>query len=345
MSCPSFTWLKAAIVLGGIAATAWLLSGLGHIVRLLLIGGLLAYLLDPLARAIESRGASRKLATSLVCTALATILAGVTYLASPVIVSQVTGLRQGFSAADVDHLLEEADWVINGIITRVGGAPVDVPALAHEWISRQAGSVVALVPSVISVVADIIIVPFIMFFLLRDGPDMKRGFIRWLPNRYFEFALTVVHKSSGKLSGYLRGQATAALVVGILASIALWVIGVDFYLVIGLFAGLANMVPYLGPFAGGVLAVCVSALTTGSFDTAIWIIAAFAIIQVIDNTLVQPLVLSRNVEMHPLGVILTVIVGGQLFGFWGLLLAVPLAAIAKVLITEIAGNLRRFRLA
>lgn len=338
-------WVRLLLLAGIAAGLIYALSGLGHVVRLLIVGGLLAYLLDPLARAMEARGFGRRLATVLIFVCLLVVLAVLVYSLFPAVAEQVLGLQQAFDVTDVNRLLYDIDWIINGILSRFGAGAVDVPAVAYDWLSRQSGSLLSLIPSAVSLVTDVVIVPFIMFFLLRDGWEMKKTFISWVPNRYFEFALTVIHKSSVKLGAYLRGQATAALVVAILASAVLRAIEVEYYLIVGLFAGIANMVPYLGPIAGAVLAVLVSALTTGSLQDAPWIVGSFMVIQVIDNTLVQPLVLSRNVEMHPLAILLVVIIGGQLFGLWGLLLAVPAAAVAKVVIAEVAGNLRRFRLA
>ena len=344
MTPRSSLWIRVLVFVALAAGAYYLLSGIGHVVRLLIVGGLLAYLFDPIARYLEARGVSRKLATVLIFVFLVLLLVTFVYTLFPAVVAQIVGLQQAFDVSDVDRLLYDIDWIINGVLGRFGAGTVDVPTVAYEWLAEQSGSLLSLIPSAVSLVTDIVIVPFIMFFLLRDGIEMKKTFISWVPNRYFEFALTVVHKSSVKLGAYLRGQATAALVVGVLASTALKLIGVDYFLVVGIFAGIANMIPYLGPFAGGVVAVVVSALTTGSLQDAPWIIGAFVVIQLIDNTLVQPLVLSRNVEMHPLAILLIVIIGGQLFGLWGLLLAVPVAAIAKVIVSEFAGNLRSFRL-
>ncbi len=337
-------WARLFLIAILVAGVIYVLSGLGHVVRLLIVGGLLAYLLDPVARSLEARGLTRGLATILIFSSLVLLLLALVYALSPIVFEQAAGLQEGFDATDIDRLLYDIDWLINGFLSRFGAGAIDVPTVAHDWLAQQSANLLKLIPNALSLVTDILIVPFIMFFLLRDGVEMKKTFISWLPNRYFEFSLSVIHKSSIKLGAYLRGQATAALVVAILSSVALWAIGIDYYLIVGVFAGFANMVPYLGPVAGAVAAIIVSSLTTGSLQDAAWIAGSFAVIQAIDNMLVQPFVLSRNVEMHPLGILLAVIVGGQLFGLWGLLLAVPVASMAKVIIAEVLGNLRRFRL-
>ena len=148
-----------------------------------------------------------------------------------------------------------------------------------------------------------------------------------------------------QLGNYLRGQLIASSVVALLSIAALWLLKVDYFVLIGLFAGLMNMIPYLGPATGATVAALVSVVTTGNFDTVLPIIVAFVIIQAVDNVGVSPLVLARNIKLHPLLILLTLILAGKFFGFLGLLLAVPVTAVFKVLVQETVANLRSYRLA
>jgi putative permease len=173
---------------------------------------------------------------------------------------------------------------------------------------------------------------------------MKKGFIDAVPNRYFEFSLNVLQKMDSQLGNYLRGQFLVALMIGTLSTITLWLLGVDFFLMIGPIAGLMNMIPYVGPIAGGLLAIIASVITSGQFDTIPGIVIAFTAIQIFDNSLLQPLILARNVELHPMLILLAILIGGKLFGIVGLLLAVPFAAILKVIIVETVVNFRRYHL-
>jgi predicted PurR-regulated permease PerM len=173
---------------------------------------------------------------------------------------------------------------------------------------------------------------------------MKKLFISYIPNRYFEMSLNVIHKIDTQLGSYLRGQITEAFVVGILAILALWILDVQYYIVIGVFAGLANMIPYIGPVAGMIPALIVTIINGGEPILLFYIIVAFAIVQLIDNILIQPLVLSRSVNLHPLIIVFAVLIGGKIFGLLGMLLAVPTAGILKVTSSEMYNGIRKFNL-
>jgi predicted PurR-regulated permease PerM len=147
-----------------------------------------------------------------------------------------------------------------------------------------------------------------------------------------------------QLGGYLRGQFLDAMIIGLLSIIALWILGVKYFVLIGIFAGLANMIPYVGPLAGMIMAASVVLLNDGSGEDIAWVIGAFAIIQLIDNVLVQPLVLGKSVNLHPLVIIFAIITGGQFFGIIGMLVAIPVTGILKVVTIEVYNSVKRFNL-
>jgi putative permease len=203
---------------------------------------------------------------------------------------------------------------------------------------------VAFIPNMVSVIMVAVIIPFVVFFLLKDGRNMKKQFISYVPNRYFEMTLNVLHKIDMQLGGYLRGQFIEAFVIGLLAVIALGILQVKYFTIIGMVAGLANMVPYVGPVAGAVPAIIVTLANDGDPMKLVYIVIAFAIVQLIDNILVQPLVLSKSVNLHPLVIVFAVLIGGQFFGLLGMLLAVPTAGIIKVTFMELYNAIRKYHL-
>jgi predicted PurR-regulated permease PerM len=194
-----------------------------------------------------------------------------------------------------------------------------------------------------SVITSMILIPFIVFFLIKDGRDFKKSFVSIMPNRYFEFTLYLFYKLNSQVGNYLRGQMIDALIVGILSTAAMWLIGVKYFILVGTFAGLANVVPYFGPIAGAVLAVILSVLQTGSFHLSLYVLIAFAIIKLIDDAVIQPVVVAKSVHMHPLTVLLSVLAGGKLFGILGMLLSVPVVGFLKVIALESLRNYRRYR--
>lgn len=335
-------WAKALGLLA-FAAAAWLLAPVGDVVVLVVLGTLLAYLLDPLAVWLEARGMGRGLAAASIFAGLFVVIGVPLGLSMPALVRQVAALQEGIDLEATSELLAEIEQWLGDRLELLGGARPDLRAQVSVLLSEHLYDVVGFVPDVLALATQIVIVPVIAFFMLKDGRRFRRGFIGLVPNRYFEFTLNALRKADLQLGGYLRGQFLAALLVGLLATLALWLIGVDYYFIIGAVAGLANLIPFLGPLIGGAVAIAVSVATTGSFEQVALIVVAFSVIQLIDNLGSQPLLLSRNVELHPLVILLVLLAAGELFGLLGLLLAVPAAAVTKVLVQEFVTTFRSYR--
>jgi len=213
-----------------------------------------------------------------------------------------------------------------------------------HFISGLTSSVFSIIGSMVSIVTTLIIIPFATFFFLKDGRHIKKSLISMIPNRYFEMTLNLLYKTDQQLGGYLRGQFFDAMIIGILAIIALWILKVPYFILIGVFAGLTNMIPYVGPLTGAVTAIIVVLITGGGSHQIVFVAIAFAIIQLLDNVLVQPLVVAKTVNLHPLLIIFAVIIGGQFFGILGMILAVPVTGMIKVLVNEFYISIRKYRI-
>src|SRR5690606_28278815 len=144
--------------------------------------------------------------------------------------------------------------------------------------------------------------------------------------------MVVSRRLSAAIGGYFRGQLAVAIVVGIMSSIAMAIIGLPFWLIVGMIAGLFNMIPLIGPWIGAVPGIVIAFTTGGGLSQAIWVGVAMAGVQQIDNHFISPLVMQRAVKLHPAAVMLALLAGGTLGGFFGLLLAVPAAAVLKILV-------------
>ncbi len=338
-------WIKLTLLALLVAGVFWVLALVRGVVTMVVFGALLAYLFDPLVNRLEARGLGRTPAAVVVFAGISLGVVALLALLFPAVAAQVQAIQTGFDVERARALVEDLEAILEARLAVVGVEDLDLLGAVQRFVATNVGDVLNYVPGVLSVMIQLVIIPFIMFFLLKDGRRIKKGFITLVPNRYFEFTLTVLHKTDVQLGNYLRGQLIASLVVALLSMAALWVLRVDYFVLIGLFAGLTNMIPYLGPIAGALVAVLVSVITTGSVATVVPIIVAFVVIQAIDNAGVQPLVLARNVELHPLLILLTLVLAGQFFGVLGLLLAVPATAVLKVFVQETVANLRYYRLA
>ncbi len=336
-------WAKIVLLTVAVAVAVALLWPVRGVVQLVVLGGLLAYLLDPLAVWLEARGMSRGWASVAVFGGLLVLIGVPLALFFPALSAQVIGLQSGIDLGAASDALADIERWIGDRLAPLGVARPDLRERVAAFTTEHLEDLVGFVPGVLGLVTQFVVVPVIAFFLLKDGRRFRRAFISAVPNRYFEFTLNALRKADAQLGGYLRGQLLAASIVGLLATFALWLIGVEYYFLVGAAAGVANLIPFLGPFIGGVIAITISAVTTGGLDQVLPIVVAFSVIQLIDNLGSQPLLLSRNVELHPLAILLVLLAAGEAFGLLGLLLAVPTAAVLKVLVQEFVTTFRSYR--
>ena len=204
----------------------------------------------------------------------------------------------------------------------------------------------ALLGGVLSGITFLVIVPLVLFFLLAEGRSIKRGLIEIIPNQYFEMVLNLLHRINQQLGGYIRGMVMSVVIVSLLSILGLRMIGLRDYLVVGTIAGVSNIIPYLGPLIG-ILAGTIAAIlqySTLGWATVLPVVIVFLVVQLMDNVFVQPVVVARSVNLHPLIVIFVVLVGSQMFGAVGMLLAVPLTAVLKVSVQTVYEGLRSYSL-
>ena len=176
-----------------------------------------------------------------------------------------------------------------------------------------------------------ILTPIFAFYLLVDLPHLKRTADGLIPDAARPEVLVLARRMNAAVGGFFRGQLVVALIVGIMSSVGLLIIGLPFWLLIGMLAGFFNMIPLIGPYVGGIPALVI-ALTTKEPITAVWVIVVMVAVQQIDNHFISPVVMSRVVKLHPVLVMLALLLGGTLGGFFGLLVAVPTTAILKILV-------------
>ena len=171
--------------------------------------------------------------------------------------------------------------------------------------------------------------PIIAFYLLIDLPRLRTVAESLVPERSKREVMHVARRLNRAIGGFFRGQLMVAIIVGLMVSVGLAVIDLPFWLIIGMVAGLFNVIPLIGPWVGAIPAIVI-ALTTRDVSTALWVVAIMAGAQQIDNHFISPMVMRRAVRLHPAAVMLALLAGGSLGGFLGLLLAVPAAAALKI---------------
>lgn len=325
----------------GLLGIIAVLPAVKSVITTIVIALFLAFLLDPVVNFIENRGLSRLLSTIIV---FLVILAGTALafrFAAPTVAKEITQFSSGMTESDSGSVSKDISMKLAKAI------PILANPMIQEEITGKIDNVMrksfGMVFGVISTAVSAVMLAFILFFFLIEGRRMKKAVVSWVPNRYFEMTLILLHKTSTQLGKYIRGQLIVASVVGALSIFALYQLEIRYFLFIGALAGIANMIPYFGPIVGAIPAVIIALMDTGSMGVVAVIAVAFAAIQLFENVFVSPFVVAKSVSLHPLTIIIVVMIGGKLMGIVGMLLAVPTASIIKVTAQEIAWGIKNYR--
>ncbi len=327
------------LVFAGIVGTGWLIFLLAPILTPFAIGALLAYLADPLADRLERWKIGRTAAVVVVFVAMTLILAVILLLLIPLLEHQVGRL--------LASLPQYAEWfrrvLVPWLNERFGLQPeifeldkIDEVFKSH-W--RQAGGVVAAVAGSLSrsgmAVAEwlmnLILIPVVAFYLLRDWDHLIAKTRDLLPKRIEPTVASLTSEADTVLGAFLRGQFSVMVALGSIYSLGLWFIGLDLALLIGMVAGLISFIPYLGSIVG-LFAACIAAVVQFQDVWSILpVLVVFAVGQTLEGMLLTPWLVGDRVGLHPVAVIFSVLAGGQIFGFVGILLALPVASVIMVL--------------
>ena len=306
---------------------------------------LVAYILGPAVRFFEKRKINRVLVVSVFFLAfVAAVVLSVVFLL-PMILGEVRELLTGALNLVTDP--EFGEKVLTKWEAIQGRLAETIPQLKNvkvadqldieqgisgiaSWMRDYIGQLIRAVTTfsgrLIWMVIVVILIPFITFFLLKDGESMKRATLRIIPARYSETSLELLQKVDRQIGRYIRGRIAESLILSVLTIIGLWILDIKYYLVIGSIAGFANLIPYIGPVMIAIPAIILAAYQHGMFHMVVTGIFLGSI-QIVDNAILVPLVVGKSVDLHPVVTIFVVFVGGQLLGFLGMIVAVPLTSI------------------
>jgi predicted PurR-regulated permease PerM len=299
----------------------------------LLLAGAIVFVLNPVVTFLQRRGVPRALGTALSYLGVVAILVGVGFLIAPIVRDQWNDLT--------DELPEIRDDVVDKWNELAERYPIPTIDEVGEEIGSGNGSIgeqaevaLSIGESLLRFLLIVVLTPIIAFYLLVDVPHLRRVSESLIPERARPEVMVVAGRLNRAIGGFFRGQLVVALIVGTLVSIGLAIIDLPFWLIIGMIAGFFNMIPLIGPYIGAIPGVVI-ALTTRDLSTAIWVVVVMVAAQQIDNHFITPYVMQRAVKVHPVLVMLALLAGGFLFGFFGLLLAVPAVASLKILISHV----------
>lgn len=334
-------WLLVAASIG---VAVWLVWFFGALVLYLVVGVLLAYLVQPLVTWFQGRGLGR--IPAIVATFLLVIAAiglVVTYTV-PFVGAQFSALSSEITIERVQDVVRDLEpdlpLVRAGTLSRAVERAM-VSLTAEEQVSAMAHSVMGVLADVLYA---LLVVPFVTFFVLRDGPRIRRWLLQLVPNRYFEPTLTLVEKVEINLGRYLKGLLLQCLAIAAVATVGLTLAGLQNAAAVGIFAGLANAIPYFGPLMGFVAGAVIGIVQTGDTSLLPGVFVAMAVTQISDNVFFQPFIFSRAARAHPLFILLVVLVGAQVAGIVGMLIAIPLSTILRVTAQQVLWSFRNYRI-
>ncbi|SER60802.1 Predicted PurR-regulated permease PerM [Azotobacter beijerinckii] len=330
--------------LAGLFFAGWLIYLLMPILSPFLVGILLAYLGDPLVDRLEERGLSRTWGVVAVFALFGLLLLLFLLFLLPMLGRQLVHLYE-LAPLMLDWLqqvalpwvqvklgLAKGFWHLDQLKAMFAGQLGKTTDMVSQLLSQATASGLAL----LAWLGNLLLVPVVSFYLLRDWDILVAKLRTLLPRRREGVVVGLTGECHEVLGAFLRGQLLVMLALGVVYALGLMLIGLDLGLLIGLLAGLASIVPYMG-FVVGIGAALVSALFQFGGDPypLIGVAAVFTVGQLLEGMLLTPLLVGDRIGLHPVAVIFAVLAGGQLFGFTGVLLALPVAAVIMVLLRHV----------
>ncbi len=333
----------------GVAAALFVLVlwFLGDVILPFVLGGAVAYFLDPVADRLERMGASRALATAIITLVAVLVFILLALLVIPTLVNQTVNLFDTapqlfrdlleFLNTRFPELLDEGS-VLRQSLASLGDTIRDRGGQLLESVLNSAASV-------INVIMLFVIVPVVAFYLLYDWDRMVAKVDDLLPRDHAPVIRRLASDIDGVIASFIRGMGTVCLILGAYYAIALMAVGLQFGLVVGFIAGLITFIPYVGALVGGALAIGLGLFQFWGDWVSLGLIAGiFVLGQVVEGNILTPKLVGSSVGLHPVWLIFALSVFGTLFGFVGMLVAVPVAAALGVIARFLIDNYKDSRL-
>ncbi len=335
----SQAWLL--IVVGLILAG--LLYILQPVLTPFLVGIGIAYLADPFADRLEARGWPRSMATVMVFLVLILLLIGLFLGIYPLLIKQIQTLVQMLPSIEIWFNATLLPWLQSSLGLDVKSMKLDLvtEGLAAEW--KQTGGVISRVAKyatessmgLISTLGSVAMVPVVAFYMLRDFDLVTERIKMLLPLSIQPQVNAWAIESNDVLAAFMRGQLLVMLSLGAIYALGLHLVGLNYALLIGVLAGLASVVPYLGFVVGIAAALTISLFQFDNYLPLVMVLVVFSVGQIVESFVLTPLLVGDRIGLHPVAVIFAILAGGQLFGFMGVLLALPIAAVIMVLLRHL----------
>ncbi|MFI3088175.1 AI-2E family transporter [Streptococcus sp. 2022WUSS037] len=307
----------------------------------MILTGLLYYLLNPMVDWMEKHKISRTVGISILFVLISLLIIWGLAVAIPSIQEQVTSFAQNLPSniqkieGQVTGLLQNQRFeqfrptaleMLNKVNDQIVAYAQKFSSSAVNWASN-------LISTASQIIVAILIMPFILFYLLRDGQYLNKHITQYLPTKWREPIGTVLSDVNGQLSNYVRGQVTVAIIVALMFSVMFSIIGLSYPITLGVMAGFLNLIPYLGSFLAMIPAVILG-LIAGPI-MLVKVLIVFMVEQTIEGRFVTPLIIGSSLNIHPITILFVLLTAGQMYGVLGVLLGIPIYASIKVLVKAV----------
>ncbi len=304
----------------------------------LVLAFVIFYLLSPFIEYCERKGLNRGLSIFTIYSLNTVVVVTLFYIFIPLLIDQLALLEQ------------ELPELQSGLLNLVSRAEDRLQNIFHfekplfrenlrNWMISQTSEYTSLIPQWISdSLTTLFLTPFLAFFMLRDGSTLKRQMLDFVPNRFFETSLKLIHDMNEQVGNFIRARLAEAVLVGCVTWIGLMIIGFPYAALLALFAALTNLIPYIGPVFGAIPAFIIVFVNSDIlFDSLSINILAVSIVYLVAHALdaifIIPIVVAKIVDLHPVTVVLVIIMGAQLLGVLGMIISIPVASLFKLLLS------------
>ncbi|HTR80150.1 MAG TPA: AI-2E family transporter [Bacteroidota bacterium] len=333
---------KVFLVTASVALPIAFLALFNNVFLILVISVAATMVFNPVVDFFEQKGVARPVSIIAIYLIVGGLVAAGLMNLYGIIVHQAEGFT---SSLDDEHL--------HALFAQLGASVAgQIPSLNAQAVAARLNGALPQVASraeeslagAVNILGSLVIVPFITFFLLNDYHRIQKIFIRNVPNKYFEMTLNVIYKLEQQLSRYIRGVCIELTVVGILYMSAYSILGFRYAILLGIVCGISNIIPMAGPLIAAIPVIFASLLQYGDFRMILPIVLTTFIVQQIDQMFVQPNVYGKILDMHPLTIVLTILIGSQLLGIVGMVLAIPIYTVIKVTARETNWGLMHYKI-
>ncbi|MDZ4677198.1 MAG: AI-2E family transporter [Oligoflexia bacterium] len=338
-------WIKLTIVAVILISALVVLLAIPGMLVSFLIAFVITYLFKPPVNYLERMGVGRTIAILIPFIVLGGIIATSSSILIPKAADQISALQlelpkyiKGVSDITIRHTKK-----FNSALSQFSS--VNLSEKIELWLQGASGSLLISIPNwVTQLFTTMILAPFFAFFMLRDGREISRQLLGFVPNHLFELSLNLMYQINQQLGGFIRARLLESVIVGVVVWLGLSIMGFPYSAILAVFAGLTNLIPYIGPIIGAVPAIIVAMVNQeGGTSTIALVGLVYLIAQIVDMLVIIPLVIAKIVDLHPVTVVIVIITGGQFMGVLGMIISIPVASIIKLTFTVFYNHVVDFR--